>query len=147
MQRRLMKVFNALLVPLYRLSRGRIGSKLSWINVLLLTTTGRRTGKKRTTPLGYIKYEDNYVAMTGDTVNKIRPDWLYNLRSNPQVILEVKDRKLAALGSLVEREDRASFFEKLVDVEPRIMSEHNNYHAQEIVIVIFRPVEQLTQIY
>ena len=142
-----MKVFNALLIPLYRLSRGRIGSKLSWINVLLLTTTGRRTGKKRTTPLGYIKYENNYVAMTGDTGKKIEPDWLYNLRSQPQVIIEVKDRRLAAIGSLVEREDRVSFFEKLVDVEPRIMSEQNIRHAQEIVIVIFQPVEKSTQIY
>ncbi len=142
-----MKVFNALLIPLYRLSRGRIGSKLSWINVLLLTTTGRRTGKKRTTPLGYIKYENNYVAMTGDTRKKIEPDWLYNLRSKPQVVIEVKDRRLAAIGSLVEREDRVSFFEKLVDVEPRIMSEQNIRHAQEIVIVIFQPVEKSTQIY
>jgi deazaflavin-dependent oxidoreductase (nitroreductase family) len=142
-----MKVFNALLIPLYRLSRGRIGSKLSWINVLLLTTTGRRTGKKRTTPLGYIKYENNYVAMTGDTGKKIEPDWLYNLRSKPQVIIEVKDRRLAAIGSLVEGEDRVSFFEKLVDVEPRIMSEQNIRHAQEIVIVIFQPVEKSTQIY
>ena len=121
-----MKVFNALLVPLNRLSRGRIGSKLSWINLLLLTTTGRRTGKKRTTPLGYFKYEDNYAVMTGDTVNKIEPDWLYNLRSNPQVIIEVKDRRLAAIGSLVEREDRLSFFEKLVYIESRIVREQNS---------------------
>ncbi len=136
-----MKVFNALLIPLYRLSRGRIGSKLSWINVLLLTTTGRRTGKKRTTPIGYIKYEDNYVVMTRDTAKKIEPDWLYNLRSHPQVMIEVKDRRLAAIGSLVEREDRTSFFEKLVDVEPRIASEQNSRHTQEILIVIFQPVE------
>lgn len=137
-----MKVFNALLIPLYRLSRGRIGSKLSWINVLLLTTTGRRTGKKRTTPIGYIKYEDNYVAMTGNTAKKIEPDWLCNLRSNPQVIIEVKDRRLAAIGSLVEREDRLSFFEKLVYIEPRIVREQNSRHAQEIIIVIFQPAEE-----
>ena len=142
MQRLFMKLFNALLIPLYRLSRGRVGSQLGWINVFLLTTTGRRTGKKRTTPLGYIKHEENFVVMTGDTAKKNEPDWLYNLRSNPQVIIEVKDRKLAAIGSLVEREDRVSIFEKLVDIEPRIVSDQNSRHAQEILIVIFQPVDK-----
>jgi deazaflavin-dependent oxidoreductase (nitroreductase family) len=134
-----MKVFNALLIPLYRLSRGRIGSKLSWINVLLLTTTGRRTGKKRTIPIGYIKYEENFVVLTGDTVKKTEPDWLYNLRSNPRVEIEVKDRRLDAIGLLVDRDDRVSFFEKLAEVEPRILSGQNRLHAQEIIIVIFQP--------
>jgi deazaflavin-dependent oxidoreductase (nitroreductase family) len=134
-----MKVFNALLIPLYRLSRGRIGSKLSWINVLLLTTTGRRTGKKRTIPIGYIKYEENFVVLTGDTVKKTEPDWLYNLRSNPRVEIEVKDRRLDAIGLLVDRDDRVSLFEKLAEVEPRILSGQNRRHAQEIIIVIFQP--------
>jgi deazaflavin-dependent oxidoreductase (nitroreductase family) len=134
-----MKVFNALLIPLYRLSRGRIGSKLSWINVLLLTTTGRRTGKKRTIPIGYIKYEENFVVLTGDTVKKTEPDWLYNLRNNPRVEIEVKDRRLDAIGLLVDRDDRVSFFEKLAEVEPRILSGQNRLHAQEIIIVIFQP--------
>jgi deazaflavin-dependent oxidoreductase (nitroreductase family) len=134
-----MKVFNALLIPLYRLSRGRIGSKLSWINVLLLTTTGRRTGKKRTIPIGYIKYEENFVVLTGDTVKKTEPDWLYNLRNNPRVEIEVKDRRLDAIGLLVDRDDRVSFFEKLAEVEPRILSGQNRRHAQEIIIVIFQP--------
>lgn len=138
MQRRLMKVFNALLVPLYRLSGGRIGSRISWINVLLLTTTGRRTGKKRTTPLGYIKHERSYVVMTGDTATKIKPDWYYNLRSNPRVIIEVNDRKLAATGSIVEGENRASLLEKLIEIEPRIESEPDGRHIQEFRIVIFR---------
>lgn len=147
MQRRFMKLFNALLTPLYRLSRGRIGSQLGWINVLLLTTTGRRTGKKRTTPLGYIKYEDSYVVMTGDTEKKSVPDWLYNLQDNPQVIIEVKDRRLAVTGSLVEREDRVSIFEKLVDLEPRILSDQNGHHAQDILIVIFQPDDKSNSIH
>jgi deazaflavin-dependent oxidoreductase (nitroreductase family) len=107
--------------------------------VLLLTTTGRRTGKKRTIPIGYIKYEENFVVLTGDTVKKTEPDWLYNLRNNPRVEIEVKDRRLDAIGLLVDRDDRVSFFEKLAEVEPRILSGQNRLHAQEIIIVIFQP--------
>lgn len=48
---------------LYRASGGRLGSRLRGFNVLLLTTVGRKSGKRRTLPLGYIRDGERYIEM------------------------------------------------------------------------------------
>jgi deazaflavin-dependent oxidoreductase (nitroreductase family) len=77
---------------LYRTSGGRVGT--NWANdrmpVLLLTTLGRRTGKERTWPVGYMRDGDEaYVVVASDGGLAAHPAWYYNLVAEPRVAIEV----------------------------------------------------------
>jgi hypothetical protein len=64
MQKTMFKLMMAIHIFLYRLTSGRFGGKMRDFKVLLLTTTGRKSGQKRTTPLGYFDYDGGYVITT-----------------------------------------------------------------------------------
>lgn len=83
--RLLFLIAKTLHVPLYRLSGGRIGGHVAGLPVLLLTTTGRRTGKPRTVPLSY--FDDGGVpVLIGSRGGSSRhPSWYLNLEANPEV--------------------------------------------------------------
>jgi deazaflavin-dependent oxidoreductase (nitroreductase family) len=58
--------------------------------VLVLATTGRRTGRKRETTLAYLRLEDDHLLVVGGAGGQSRvPDWVANLRENPAVIVTV----------------------------------------------------------
>src|SRR5689334_571117 len=75
---------------LYRKSGGRIGGKMRGGDVLLLTTTGRKTGKQRTVPLIYIMDGSAYVLTASIGGAPKHPGWFFNLRNNPQAVIQVK---------------------------------------------------------
>jgi F420H(2)-dependent quinone reductase len=74
----------------YRLSGGKIGG-IRGTEVLLLTTTGRRSGKRRTTPLIYIRDGQALVVVASFGGSDVHPAWYLNLEANPDV--EVKIRR------------------------------------------------------
>jgi len=68
--------------PLMRLSRGRVAMTFG-MPTLLLTTIGRKSGKRRSTPLLYIKHEDDLVVIGTRFGNPSHPAWYLNLKANP----------------------------------------------------------------
>ena len=83
-----MLIFNVM-VFLYNVSDGRIGGKMGKVPVLLLTTTGRKTGKQRTLPLVYIMDDSDYVITASAGGADKHPSWFFNIRSNPQATIQV----------------------------------------------------------
>jgi len=83
-------------VIFYRLTLGMIGGRMFGMNILLLTTVGRKSGVKRTKTLAYFKDGDNYaiVASAGGQPNN--PAWYHNLKTNPEVEVQIKSRKFKA---------------------------------------------------
>ena len=94
MQKLVWKIWTRMHVFLYRLTGGRFGSEMRGFKVLLLTTTGRKSGKPRTTPLGYFDHEGGYVIIASNGGLPSNPAWFYNLKANPRVDIQVKDREL-----------------------------------------------------
>jgi hypothetical protein len=65
---------------LYRLTNGRIGGRsIAGSPILLLTTTGRRTGKRRTRQLAYVRDGDRYVLCASNGGSPTHPGWYHNL--------------------------------------------------------------------
>src|SRR6185503_5578415 len=92
------RFFLSILVFLYQRTGGKIGGTMVGLKVLLLTTTGRKSGKPWTTPLGYFEHEGSYVVIASNAGFDTHPAWFHNLKSNPQVTLQVQDRKVAAIA-------------------------------------------------
>ena len=77
-----------------RLSRGRIGSKLGTQTILLLHTTGRKSGQERVIPIAYFDYEGKYLIVASNWGKEKNADWYLNLKHQPRATLEVKGKRI-----------------------------------------------------
>ena len=99
-------------VPLYRASGGRIGGRLNRAPVLLLTTTGRKSGQKRTAPVLYLREGECFVVINTNAGNGRVPAWSLNLAANPEAEAEVGRRRCGVRARIAEGEERAELWRK-----------------------------------
>jgi deazaflavin-dependent oxidoreductase (nitroreductase family) len=99
-------------VPLYRASGGRIGGKVGKGPVLLLTTTGRKSGEKRTAPVLYLEDDGRLSVIDTNAGNTRIPAWSLNLDANPEAEVQVRGRKIAVRARAAEGEERAELWRK-----------------------------------
>ena len=91
----------------YRVSRGRVLGSVAGMPVLLLTTTGRRSGKARTTPLTFFRDATDLVVIASNGGADRSPDWSLNLQRSPRAVVEIGSDTLvvtARPASQAERE-------------------------------------------
>jgi deazaflavin-dependent oxidoreductase (nitroreductase family) len=103
---------------LYRLTSGRIGGSMRGFGVLLLTTTGRKTGKRRTTPLGYFEHEGGYVVTASNAGFDQHPAWYLNLKSNPRVAIQVMSKRMDAVAEIAGPQERSRLWARLIELAP-----------------------------
>lgn len=99
-------------VPVYRLTRGRVGGKVGKGPVLLLTTTGRKSGEARTAPVLYLADGDNFVVINTNAGNTKVPAWSLNLRADPDAEVEVKGERTQVRARLAEGEERTGLWRR-----------------------------------
>jgi deazaflavin-dependent oxidoreductase (nitroreductase family) len=99
-------------VPVYRLSGGRIGGKIGRAPVLLLTTTGRKSGQKRTAPVVYLADGDRLTVIGSNAGHSRAPAWSLNLRANPDAEVEVGRERRRVRARVAEGEERAELWRK-----------------------------------
>ena len=128
-------------VWLYQRTNGKFGGKVQGLPVLLLTTTGRKTGKKRITPLGYFEYDGYYVISASYAGLDIHPAWFQNLKSNPEVALQIKDKQLIAVAEPAKPALRQQLWDKLVELAPGYGA-YEKRTTREIPMVLLRPILQ-----
>ena len=88
---------------IYDLSDGRVGHGILGVPCLLLRTTGRRTGRSRTSALVYARDGEDYVVVASLGGSDQAPAWLHNVRAEPHVGVQVGRRRFAATAAVVER--------------------------------------------
>jgi deazaflavin-dependent oxidoreductase (nitroreductase family) len=105
----------------YRLTRGRF---VEWlmrrkVDVLLLTTRGRRTGRKRTVILQFFPDGDDLVLVAVNSGQPTRhPDWYHNLKATPLARVDVLDRSFPARAEELPAEQAAAFWPRVLQVAP-----------------------------
>jgi deazaflavin-dependent oxidoreductase (nitroreductase family) len=110
-----LRVIGRLNVPAYRLSGGRIGNKVGDGPVLLLTTTGRKSGEARTAPILYLAHGKAMVLIDTNGGNEKLPGWSHNLRAKPLAEVEIGRCKLAVTARVAEGDERAELWSACVD--------------------------------
>jgi deazaflavin-dependent oxidoreductase (nitroreductase family) len=100
-------------VPLYRLSRGRIGGRIGRAPVLLLTTTGRKSGVSRTAPVLYMRDGERLVVIGSNAGNVKAPAWALNLRATPDAVVEVGADKSSVRARVADGEERAELWRRM----------------------------------
>jgi|SRR6266487_2171976 len=127
-------------VSLYRSSGGKFGGRIQGLQVLLLTTIGRKTGEERTTPLGYFIDNGNYIVTASNAGRATHPAWFHNLKANPHVKLEIKDQHMEAEAEVAAPEKRNSLWTKLISLSPAY-AKYATKTSREIPMVILRPLQ------
>jgi len=103
---------------IYRLTGGRIGARMAGLDVLLLTTTGSRTGQPRTTPLGYLRDGDAYVIVASNGGADRHPAWYFNLVKRPHAHIRVGDRAIDVRADTLQGSDRERVWSRVVEAGP-----------------------------
>jgi deazaflavin-dependent oxidoreductase (nitroreductase family) len=99
-------------VPVYRITGGRIGGRISNAPVLLLTTTGRKSGQQRTAPVVYLEDGDNFVVINTNAGNARTPAWSLNLKASPAAEVEIGRKRQRVQARIAEGEERAALWRK-----------------------------------
>ena len=135
------KLIFKVIVFLYNVSGGRIGGKMGKVPVLLLTTTGRKSGKVRTLPLIYIMDGSDYVVTASANGAPKHPGWFFNIRSNSQATIQVKDKHIQVTAEIAGPEKKSELWARLVELSPNFAG-YQKRTSREIPMVILHPVEE-----
>ncbi len=123
---------------LYRRTGGRIGHRTGHITNLLLTTTGRKSGKPRTVTLTYMADDDNYVLVASNGGSDRHPVWWLNLKKNPHAQVQVGNRTFVVDADEADGTERVRLWSKLKAYNP-FYGQYEQITDRRIPVVILRP--------
>jgi deazaflavin-dependent oxidoreductase (nitroreductase family) len=106
----------------YKLSGGRMGARMGWIKVVLVETTGRKSGKKRTIPIACYPFKDSVAVSASNSGSDKHPAWYLNMMANPAVLVRQGRKQFEAQAVLVPDDEREALWQEIVD---------NNKHQGE----------------
>jgi len=138
MRKALINLFIQLHTFFYKLTGGKFGSEMGKNKILLLTIKGRKSGLERTTPLVYMDHEDGYLIIASNGGQAKHPDWYINLKSDPQVSLQIKDQTFNAQAQVLNGETRTPIWERIVAEAPQY-GEYEKRTDRLIPVVWLRP--------
>jgi deazaflavin-dependent oxidoreductase (nitroreductase family) len=119
-----MHEFNQNLIKEFRANGGKVLSgPFVKAPLLLLTTTGAKSGKPFTTPLVYTKDGDRIVIIASKGGSPTHPAWFHNLKAHPTVTLEVGQEKFQARATITKDPER----QRLFDAQAKVMPNFNEY--------------------
>jgi deazaflavin-dependent oxidoreductase (nitroreductase family) len=114
--------FNNSIVDEFRANGGKVSGQFANANLLLLTTTGAKSGKERISPLAYFRVDGKLVIIGSFAGAPVNPAWVHNLRANPRARVEVGVQSGTDAFDVTARElpasERDELFPKLTAVAP-----------------------------
>jgi deazaflavin-dependent oxidoreductase (nitroreductase family) len=109
---------NSHVIQEFRANRGQVGGDWEGAPLLLLTTTGAKTGNEHTTPLLYLPYGDRLVVFGSNRGAEKHPDWYYNLVAHPMAKVEVRHKIFEATATEVTGEHREDLCAQQAKLDP-----------------------------
>jgi deazaflavin-dependent oxidoreductase (nitroreductase family) len=109
------RIFTSVETVVIRRTGRSLGGRLARAPVCLLTTTGRRSGKKRTTPLVYVRDGDALLVVAAYGGTPWQPAWYLNLCAKPDCLVEIEGATSVGRASVVSAEERQRLWPEMVD--------------------------------
>ena len=129
-------------VHLYRLLGGRLVGSIGRAPILLLTTTGRRSGRPRTAPLLYVRDGDSLAVVASFGGSPGHPNWYLNLRANPRATVEIGREHLQVRARTAAPEERARLWPRFVAVYGGYASYQERTSREIPVVLLETPWER-----
>jgi deazaflavin-dependent oxidoreductase (nitroreductase family) len=122
----------------YRRSDGRLLGRMGGQPVLLLQSTGRRSGRARTTPVQYLADAEAFVVVASDAGACHPPAWYFNLRADPEARVRVGARTLAVRAQETSGEERGALWRRLA-AENRHLEHAASKAGRELPVIALVP--------
>ena len=132
-----MSDYNREVIEEFRANEGRLGGPWEGRNLLLLTTTGRKSGRQYTTPVVYTPDGDRLLVYASQGGAPDHPDWFLNLVANPQAVVEVGPERYEVIATPLEGEERDREFARQVERAPQF-GEYEKRTSRVIPVVALR---------
>ena len=133
-----LRALGKLNVPIYRATRGRLLNKVGRAPVLLLTSTGRRSGQARTAPVLYLAEGERLVVIGSNAGNERAPAWSHNLTANPDAEVQIRGRRRQVRARVAEGEERAELWRKMNE-QYAGFAQYDENTSREIPVFVLEP--------
>ena len=130
--------WNSAIISEFRANGGKLGGQFKGAPLLLLHTTGAKTGAERVNPVMFLADGDRLVVFASKAGAHTNPDWYHNLRANPRVTVEIGSETRDAVARVAEGEERDRFW----DEQKRSWPGFANYEtktSRQIPVVVLEP--------
>ena len=133
-----MKDFNKQVIEEFRANGGKVGGMFEGAPMVLLTTTGAKSGQPRVAPLVYTTDGDRIVIIASKGGAPTHPDWYHNIAANPQVTVEVAGETFPARAEIAPEPERTRLFNAQADLMPNFYEYQQKTDRTIPVITISR---------
>ena len=113
-----MNDWNKQVIDEFRANEGKVGGPFANMTLLLLHTTGAKSGEPRINPVAYIKDAGRYVIVASKGGAPTNPDWFHNLVANPEVGVEAGTEQFQARATVTEEPERTELYAKVAALYP-----------------------------
>jgi deazaflavin-dependent oxidoreductase (nitroreductase family) len=124
----------------YRATGGKLFGRMGESPILLLNTVGRKSGRKRTSPLLYVMDGEDFVIIASKGGASTHPAWYLNLKANPDATVEIGDREVRVRAEEADSEEKARLWQKMVEMYPAY-DDYQSKTKREIPLLVLHPVE------
>ena len=131
-----MREINKGVISEFRANDGRLSGPMEGAPILLLTTTGYRSGKVHTNPVGFIDVDGHLVIAAANGGGDHHPDWYRNIENDNRVTIEVPGASIPSTATIVSGTERVDLLERLAASLPG-MSDHVSATTREIPVITF----------
>jgi len=135
---RTLRLIGKLNVPLYRATRGRLMGKVNRAPVLLITTTGRKSGRKRTAPLLFRRDGERVVVIGSNAGNTRTPAWALNLLAHPEADVQIRGDRQAVRARVAEGEERERLW-RLMNEQYAGFDDYERRTTRDIRVFVLEP--------
>jgi deazaflavin-dependent oxidoreductase (nitroreductase family) len=112
------KAFNQRIVDEFRANDGKVGGQFAGSDLLLLTTTGAKSGQPRLAPLAYRRVDGKLIVIGSFAGADIDPAWVHNLRANPRARVEIGTESFDVIARELPAAERDAIFGKVTAAAP-----------------------------
>lgn len=131
--------YNKKIINEFRKNDGKVGGHFTGRTLLLLHTTGAKSGQERINPTAYIRDNERYAIIASNSGEEKHPSWYHNILANSVVIIEVGNETLQATASLAEEPEYTRLYNKMVDMMPGFAEYRLNPH-RIIPVIVLTPI-------
>ena len=117
--------FNAGIIDEFRANEGRVGGMFEGAPLIILHTTGARSGTERLSPLMYLPYEDRMFVFASKAGAHAHPDWYHNVKAHPSVTIEVGNSTVDKTAIELEPDERS----RIYAVQASLVPQFGEYQA------------------
>ena len=134
-----LNVFNKGIIDEFRANGGKVTGQFANANLLVLTTTGAKSGQSRVSPLAYFRIDDKLIIIGSFAGAPVNPAWVHNLRANPQARVEIGTDAFDVTARELPSAERDELFPKIAAVAPGF-AEYQSKTSRVIPLFDLQPV-------